>query len=262
VPVTRLLQVTAPDSARFRGIERIKDFLTERGFTEISTQTFATNGDVVLANPLDQTKPALRTSLSENMQDALKRATYAAPRVLGPVNELRLFEIGTIYAHDSEQLALCLGYQQLAGKRTEMLADVSPAFADEFGIELDISNDIAEAILAKVDLEKLGESYKPRQTTLGAYHPFSQYPFALRDVAVWTPIGTEEDEVENVIIKVAGDLLARIDLFDTFEKEGRTSFAFRLVFESFERTLSDDDLNPLMQKITDALNGHKDWEVR
>ena len=50
------------------------------------------------------------------------------------------------------------------------------------------------------------------------------------------------------------------------EGKERISYAFRLVFESFERTLSDEDLNPLMDKITTALNatetnGEK-WVVR
>jgi phenylalanyl-tRNA synthetase beta subunit len=57
-------------------------------------------------------------------------------------------------------------------------------------------------------------------------------------------------------------MLARIDLFDRFEKEGRTSYAFRLVFESMERTLSDADLDPAMQRVTEALNAKEGFDVR
>ncbi len=57
-------------------------------------------------------------------------------------------------------------------------------------------------------------------------------------------------------------MVVRIDLFDRFEKEEKVSYAFRLVFESLERTLSDTDLDPLMTRVTDALNGREGWQVR
>ncbi|MDR3546779.1 MAG: phenylalanine--tRNA ligase subunit beta [Candidatus Pacebacteria bacterium] len=268
---SRPLPQAAVAQARYRGIERVKDFLIDRGFTEISTQTFAVQGDVYLANPLDQTHPALRTTLRENMKDALARAVNMAPRVLGPVKEVKLFEIGTTFISDAEYLTLCVGYQSVAGKHSAaVLAEAVSALSEELGIDMVIqsSGDTAETALAKEHLEKLGQGYEPKRVALGPYHTYSAYPFALRDIAVWTPAGTEEDEVEGIIVKEAGDLLARIDLFDRFEKKdengdiSRISFAFRLVFESSERTLSDDDMNPLMESITNALSSRSGYEVR
>jgi phenylalanyl-tRNA synthetase beta chain len=285
---------TSPDQARFRGIESIKDFLIEHGWSEISTQTFARDGDISLANPLDQTRPALRTSLAENMIDALARAKVVAPRVFGPAPELKLFEIGTVFRKDTEHLSLVLGYDQLIGKKRlsvideiveqlrEFLSTDKAALPAEALVRTDV---IAEISLADLDLEELsrrstkeGMSYIPKQIALGAYKSFSLYPFALRDIAVWTPAGTEESEVINIIAHEAekvsaiannGDsLLARIDLFDRFEKKNdagdveRISYASRLVFESMDRTLSDEDINPLMEKVTAALNAQEGFEVR
>jgi phenylalanyl-tRNA synthetase beta chain len=264
-----------PDQSRYYGIERIKDFLTERGFTEVSTQTFAVLGEVSLANPLDQTRPALRTSLEKNMHDALARAAYVAPRVLGPTEHIKLFEVGTIFKKENEHLSLVLGYRQLSGKQSptllaEVVSDLEHELIGVFAMPPVVEMSVAEAILSDTNLEMIGADYELRKVTLGAYKPFSIYPFALRDVAVWTPARTEESEVANLIIKEAGDLLARIDLFDRFSKEvdgvERISYAFRLVFESFERTLSDEDLNPLMEKITATLNAQEmngeKWQVR
>ena len=107
-----------------------------------------------------------------------------------------------------------------------------------------------------------GEDYAPVSVSMGPYRPYSPYPAALRDVAVWTPKGTEESEAANVILSAAGDHLVRIDLFDQFEKEERISYAFRLVFESGERTLADTDLDPAMAAVTEALNRKEGWEVR
>jgi phenylalanyl-tRNA synthetase beta chain len=265
----------APDQNRYDGIVRVKDFLVERGFTEISTQTFSANGEVVLANPLDQTRPALRAGLTTNMTEALTRAAYAAPRVLGPVTEVKLFEIGTVFKKDAEHLSLVLGYKQLSGKQsttllTETISDMEAELIGVLSAKPTAQSSgefqIIEAPLTDTNLETIGANYQPTKISLGAYKSFSVYPFALRDIAVWTPERTEESEVANVIISEAGEFLARIDLFDRFSKEvdgeERVSYAFRLVFESADRTLSDEDLNPLMEKVTNALNAQDGWQVR
>ncbi|MEJ0054097.1 MAG: phenylalanine--tRNA ligase subunit beta [bacterium] len=257
----------APDQARFRGISRIKDILAEHGYTEISTQSFTPTGDVYLANPLDTTKPVLRPGLIENMQDALKRAAVAAPRVLGPADKLKLFEIGAVFTKDTEHLSLALGYAQLSGKKSDA---VLPGALDALGELLGAIPESAvkredgaiEVDLSGFDLAALGKDYAPRPVGLGTYRPFSIYPFALRDIAVWTPLGTEQDEVEQAIFKEAGSELARLDLFDRFEKDGKLSYAFRLVFEAFDRTLTDVELVEAMDRVSKALNAKEGFSVR
>ena len=85
IPMATLPELpVSPDQSAFYGIESIKDFLNERGFVELSTQSFSTEGDILLANPLQQDRPFLRTSLVQNMKEALAHAVTVAPRVLGP----------------------------------------------------------------------------------------------------------------------------------------------------------------------------------
>jgi phenylalanyl-tRNA synthetase beta subunit len=93
------------------------------------------------------------------------------------------------------------------------------------------------------------------------YKQFSVYPFITRDIAFWTPASVEEELPKSFIQKEAGELLVRIDQFDRFEKEGRISFAFRLVFQSFDRTLTDEEVNGIMSKLTTTLTA-KGYEVR
>ncbi len=263
VPATELPPTeSAPDLARYRGIERVKDMLTERGFTEISTPSFAAKGDILLSNPLQSEKPYLRSDLAGNMQDALARAVFSAPRVLGPVPDVRLFELGTVFQKDGERLSLAIGYAPVGGKKQKVLEEIAFEAGMFLGLSLSPSDSVLEIPLGEIDLEKLGEGYEPRNVALQKYREFSLYPFAIRDVAVWTPSGTEESEVVAVILKEAGEHVARIDLFDRFEKEGRISYAFRLVFESFTKTLSDEELVPAMERVTSALNGKDGWQVR
>ncbi len=266
----------APQAARWRGIEAVKDVLTAHGFTEISTPSFAAEGEVALANPLQAERPWLRASLAGNMQDALARAASVAPRVLGPEPALKLFELGTVFTKEGECLSLALGYRALAGKRSagmlpealDALAQAYPASGLGAAHAVLHGDDVCEISLKDADFEGIGKSAGPAMVSLaGPYRPFSVFPFALRDVAVWTPDGTQESEAALLIEKHAGGLLARMDLFDRFEKADdagntRVSYAFRLVFQAGDRTLADTDIDPLMAAVTDALNAQEGWEVR
>lgn len=237
VPADELLPASeAPDQARYRGIERMKDQLVEQGFIEVSTQSFAKKGDVYLANPLDKTKPALRASLEENLRDALERAKQSAPLALAPNEKVKLFEVGTVFPKEGEYLEL---------RMTEPAWEGVPTHDN----------------LTVARLEEYGKGYEPKRYRLGAYKPFSVYPFTTRDVALWVPGGTEAREIENVIRAAAGSLLVRLDQFDRFEKEGKISYAFRLVFQSAERTLTDEEVNASMAETAAALV-KKGYEVR
>jgi len=59
-----------------------------------------------------------------------------------------------------------------------------------------------------------------------------------------------------------GELLVREPwLIDEYKKEGRTSYAFRLVFQAFGRTLTDEEANKIMAKIGEKM-AKKGWQVR
>ncbi len=229
----------SPEQARYRGIERMKDMLVDQGFIEVSTQSFAPKGDVVLANPMDKTKPALRTSLEENVRDALKRAQHYAPLVLPPKQAVKLFEVGTVFPKEGEYLELRMTERVSAWGEHSALADN----------------------LSTAKLEEYGKGYTPKRYRLGAYTPFSVYPFITRDIALWVPEAARTEEILNTIRAHAGALLIRLDQFDQFSKEGRVSYAFRLIFQSMERTLTDEEVNGAMEHAIAALEA-KGYEVR
>ena len=243
VPGTELPPVDAPaNQDRFRGIERMKDMLVEKGFTEISTQSFSVQGDIELANPFDKTKPMLRTSLKEGLDSALARAKQYAPLLLEPKQKPKLFEMGTVFPISGEYLELCM-------------TETEPSFGH--------SETTDNLSIAK--LEEFGKGYEPKRYTLSAYHQFSLYPFMLRDIALWVPEGVTSDAVLEVIAREAGELLCVKRLFDVFSKEidgaRKTSYAFNLVFQSYEKTLSDDEVNAVMDRVQGALV-KEGYEVR
>lgn len=254
---------TSADQKQFCGIERIKDALVKAGYVEISTGSFGSKGDILLANPLDTAKPYLRADLLENMKQALVQAEHVAPLLQS--GRVKLFEMGDVFPKKGETLSLTLG---VSGKKAEAVFKETIASLEETlglasgSMGQKIVGNIANVDLTKIDIERLGESYVPKRVILGEYVPFSIYPFALRDIAVWVPKGTSEDTVASVIEGAAGKLLVRKSLFDVFEKDSDVSYAFHLVFQSPERTLSEEELNSAMNAVGEALEKEKGYRVR
>ena len=133
-----------------------------------------------------------------------------------------------------------------------------------------------------MDVATIGEKEKPKEWTLEPtdkqstyknlpistterYEPFSKYPYIVRDIALWVPTGMEADEVLNIIRThagpPAGGLLVRSEKFDEFKKGDKTSYAFRLIFQSFDHTLTDEDANQRMESVYAALRS-KGFEIR
>jgi phenylalanyl-tRNA synthetase beta subunit len=78
---------------------------------------------------------------------------------------------------------------------------------------------------------------------------------------MWVPAETNADEVLKVITETVGDLVVRSGKFDEFKKDDKTSFAFRLIFQSFEKTLTDVEVNEIMDSVHKIL-AKKGYEIR
>ena len=95
------------------------------------------------------------------------------------------------------------------------------------------------------------------------YQTFSKYPYIVRDIALWVPAGVGALAVTSTIGQETKGLPIAIKfyIFDEFQKEGRTSLAFRLIFQSFDRTLTEIEVNKIMEKVSAALKA-KGFEIR
>jgi phenylalanyl-tRNA synthetase beta chain len=86
---------------------------------------------------------------------------------------------------------------------------------------------------------------------------YSSYPAADRDLALFAPIEVSVVDIEGVMKKAAGSLLESVELFDEYRgenvPEGQRSLAFRLIYRVSDRTLVDGDIEPVQQKVRDAL---------
>ena len=56
----------------------------------------------------------------------------------------------------------------------------------------------------------------------------------------------------------------RFARFDKFQKPGdeRISYGYRMVFQPFERTLTDEEVGGIMEDVSEACNSEANWQVR
>lgn len=109
----------------------------------------------------------------------------------------------------------------------------------------------------ELDLEVLLSYLDRDENLIPVFHPYSSFPPSDRDIALFAPVQVSVAEIERSIAKAAGTLLESVELFDEYRGEnvpsGQRSLAFRIVYRASDRTLTDDDIEPVHQKVRDAL---------
>jgi phenylalanyl-tRNA synthetase beta chain len=92
---------------------------------------------------------------------------------------------------------------------------------------------------------------------VSAFSPFAAFPVLRQDLAVTLPVGVSAQEVLASVREAGGQTLAEADIFDVYSGEqvgeGRRSLALALAFRSPERTLTDEDVAPVRERIVAAL---------
>ena len=253
-----------PVDKTFYYAEKTKNTLIELGFSEVMLYSLVAKGSHEILKPLADDKKFLRESIVEQMAGALTRNAVNAD-LLG-LDDIKLFEIGKVFTKDAEKTVLTLGVKKTKKKKGETADTILTEVLTKLGInaqpkegiiEIDFDAHIA-SLPEPTAISDLNFTALPADLR---YKAFSVYPYMTRDIAVFVPDTVQSDEVLATLTTNAGDLLVRHALFDTFQKDGKISYAFRLVFQSHERTLTDDEINLVMNTIT-AKIAEKSWEVR
>jgi phenylalanyl-tRNA synthetase beta chain len=239
--------------------EAIRQILVGQGFSEVITTSFQKKDEVALLSSLASDKSFLRSSLLPNLEEALaKNAPFTD--LLG-TPDTRIFEIGTVFhlggEHGvTEHLSLALGVRLkttgYSGKEDVLLSAVLTSLEPVLGpVVWNKTKGMAECNLTTVLSTREDVSvYEPVSVKPDlAYVSFSNYPSVSRDIAMWVEEGTETKQVADVLRDAAGPLLVRLTHLDTFTKDGRTSLAFRLVFQSNEKTLDGSEVDELMKAV-------------
>ncbi len=112
----------------------------------------------------------------------------------------------------------------------------------------------------EINLDKL----LAKKTGKMKYKEISKYPTVKKDLSIVVDKEVESSQIAMQIKKAAGSLLLNSEVFDLYTgkgiDEGKKSLAYSLTFGANDRTLTDEEINSILDKIIDKLS--KIGEVR
>lgn len=149
------------------------------------------------------------------------------------------------------------------GRTAEILLnDEAIGFVGQVRPDVAKAYDISETYVAEIDLQKVLTTEKAAVI----YQPVSKYPSVNRDIALLMAEDTTNAEISETIKAAGGKFLTTVELFDVYQganiEAGKKSMAYRLTFVNDEATLTDEEINQAMTKVTDALTEKLSAEIR
>jgi len=112
---------------------------------------------------------------------------------------------------------------------------------------------IEKVFVWEMDLQAMEGSLRPRTR----FQNIAKFPETYRDISILVDRQVTSEQVSDLILKTGQPLLSRVELYDHFEgkkiQSDKKSLTFALSFQSKDRTLSDDDVNPLFETIVQTL---------
>ena len=123
--------------------------------------------------------------------------------------------------------------------------------------------DIVQPIyLAEIQMKSLVQ----KKATFAKFQSVPEHPASMRDMAVVVDSTVPVGELQITAQKAGGNLLQRVELFDIYTGEqvpsGKKSVALNLVFQSPERTLTDQDTEKSFNKILKTFQHKYNAELR
>jgi phenylalanyl-tRNA synthetase beta chain len=131
------------------------------------------------------------------------------------------------------------------GQELGWLGELHPLVAREWGID--------GAAVMELGLDLLLGSAEAQ----GPYRDVISYPALRQDLAVVLAEDVAAARVLDAVRRAAGALLDEVSVFDVYSGpqvgEGRRSLALSLAFRAADRTLTDEDVAPLRERVVAAL---------
>ena len=225
--ITSLLDVYNYNKAR--NIKDLSIFEIGRGFSSI-------NGEYVEENKL-------ACLLTGNYMEGLDKEYYDFYTVKGIVEDLLDYlgyknRYSFVQGELPEEMHPTKSvYINVSGKIVGLMGEVHPKICKD------------EVYVIEINLDTLFENKTGRMK----YKEFSKFPGISKDVAFILPNDVTNESVTSSIKQAGGKLLSKVEVFDYYKGDkidkDKKSIAYNLYFESNDKTLSDEDVAPLFDKV-------------
>ncbi len=125
--------------------------------------------------------------------------------------------------------------------------------------EYDVKDDV---FYFELDLEKIWEL----KVDIPSYRPSPMFPGIRRDVSFLLRKGIRSHDVLKFMREFGGDIVEEVGVSDVYRgegiPEGMVSVTFYVVFRSGERTLTDEEVNSLFEKMIEEIESRFDVKRR
>lgn len=230
----------------------ISEELAKIGYTEILTYPYSSYGNLILLNPIDESKPYLRQSLIQSMNTAIdSNSKYK--------EKLKFFEISNVFTSE-QHLHLSISswnkYKDKNENITQTYKDLLIVFTmigynyDKFLVknikgknEIYYDNNLvgwSDNISIEIDLSVLINIIKK---TTEYYQNIPKYPSIKRDITVKVPVSKSIQEIYEKIKSLVSSRCYYIGLRDKFKNLDSINYTFHLEFRDMEKSLSDEEIN-------------------
>lgn len=143
--------------------------------------------------------------------------------------------------HPGKTAALMIGNTKVG-----VLGEVHPDLSENYGVDVN-------CYLAELNLDLLFEYAKIDRK----YKALPKFPAVTRDIALLVNDEVLVQEIEETIRKAGGNLVEKVELFDIYKgaqiPEGKKSIAYAIAYRDERKTLTDNDVNKVHDKILRSL---------
>ena len=254
---------------------KVKTFLIDNGFFEVINNPFINkeeNFSIKVDNPLDSNRRYLRTNLEQSLKDNL---TYNERR---QNDSIKLFEISNVHYFDNSLKRkkvlgiICSGrvgknYQDFSKKidlsfvkkifqKLHLSKNIEPMVLDRDDINSKFKNDI---VYLEIDFDLfshdnfyMNDNREINLTTnFIKYKPISEFPSSKRDISISIQDFSKYEHIQDFLLNFEDELIKDIFIFDFYhnKKQKELKVGFRLVFQSNEKTITDNEVNIVLDKI-------------
>ncbi|GLH64694.1 phenylalanine--tRNA ligase subunit beta [Parageobacillus sp. G301] len=133
----------------------------------------------------------------------------------------------------------------LDGKTIGFVGQLHPVVQKEYDLKETYVFELALTDLLNVEVEDI------------RYSPIPRFPSITRDIALVVDENVVAGELQKAIIEAGGELLKEVSIFDVYQgdrlPDGKKSIAFSLRYYDPERTLTDEEVTAVHEKVIQAV---------
>jgi phenylalanyl-tRNA synthetase beta chain len=134
----------------------------------------------------------------------------------------------------------------LGPKTLGFVGEMDPSVCEGFDVK-------EKVFMFELSLDDLVEAYKG----LKVFKPLPRYPPVMRDIAIIVSESIPAGQILHVINEQGGDIIENVFIFDVYQggqiERGSKSLALRVIYRSSEKTLEDEEVNAIHQRIVNDI---------